>query len=341
MNSNNICIKEDFVSYPSIDENEDIYENEDDLLDFTENETDGLYVKEAAKRTFLCKHAGINKPNKTVPLNEQHNRTSCKLIEDMLADIQFWTLEEPTKKDAYNILNSLLEKKANDLKWMKPQQVELYIRYSSVIAHDNTHIGQNIPKNLKSKLHGDYEEFAKKFFQCRNKLSIKNFEHDYIKLIEDYPNIIGYLKQLYESKESWARCYTSSYFTAGMQSINRIESINEVIKKDLDGRYVSLNDLCANIDNEIRIHVTFAITEKIHEQMNLSFLYHAIQIEYNTIDINIKFSYENRCINEIFDLPQGYANAILRDIYDQLVSIWEVRHMKYESSPNYIFLLEN
>jgi hypothetical protein len=25
------------------------------------------------------------------------------------------------------------------------------------------HIGQNIPKNLKSKLHGNYEEFAKKF----------------------------------------------------------------------------------------------------------------------------------------------------------------------------------
>ncbi|CAI2201067.1 7200_t:CDS:2, partial [Funneliformis geosporum] len=35
------------------------------------------------------------------------------------------------------------------------------------------------------------------------------------------------------------------------------------------------------------------------------------------------------------------ANAILRDIYDQLVSIWEVRHIKYESPPNYIFLLAN
>ncbi|CAI2170589.1 11055_t:CDS:2, partial [Funneliformis geosporum] len=222
MNSNNICIKEDFVSYPSIDENEDIYENEDDLLDFTENETDGLYVS----KIFVL--------------------------------------------------------------W---QEVTIFLN----------------------------DFCLQKGFGYRK----------------------GYLKQLYESKESWARCYTSSYFTAGMQSINRIESINEVIKKDLDGRYVSLNDLCANIDNEIRIHVTFAITEKIHEQMNLSFLYHAIQIEYNTIDINIKFSYENRCINEIFDLPQGYANAILRDIYDQLVSIWEVRHMKYESSPNYIFLLEN
>ncbi|CAI2176926.1 12028_t:CDS:1 [Funneliformis geosporum] len=64
------------------------------------------------------------------------------------------------------------------------------------------HIDQNIPKNLKSKLHDDYEEFAKKFFQYHNKLSIENFEHDYIKLIEDYPNVKGYLKRLYESKES-------------------------------------------------------------------------------------------------------------------------------------------
>ncbi|CAI2191108.1 7366_t:CDS:2, partial [Funneliformis geosporum] len=144
------------------------------------------------------------------------------------------------------------------------------------------HIGQNIPKNLKSKLHSDYEEFAKKFFQCRNKLSIENFEDDYIKLIEDYPNA-----------------------KAGMQSTSCVKSINRVIKKDLDGLYVSLNDLCASltrilkkqqnnkefiawkqsmllisppniyntifqdIDNEIHIHVTFAITEKIHEQMNL------------------------------------------------------------------------
>ena len=168
--------------------------------------------------------------------------------------------------------------------WMEPKQVELYIRYSAVVAHDNTaktniyglplsifvvvdnnyntrpvaqaflddetlesyawslrimlqvlhiypavmitnadptmdaaitqiypqmkhlhciwHISQNIPKNLKGKLHGNYEEFAKKFFQCRNKLSIKCFEHDYIKLIEDYPSAKNYLERLYKSKKS-------------------------------------------------------------------------------------------------------------------------------------------
>jgi hypothetical protein len=160
--------------------------------------------------------------------------------------------------------------------WMEPQQVELYIRYGSVVAHNNTaktniyglplsifvvvdnnyntrpvaqaflydetlelyawslrvllqvlgiyptvmitdadpaidaaiaqiysqtkhlhciwHIGQNIPKNLKSKLQGSYEEFAKRFFQCCNKLNIEGFENGYMKLIEDYPSTKSYLE---------------------------------------------------------------------------------------------------------------------------------------------------
>src|ERR1044071_1504543 len=36
-------------------------------------------TEDAAKRTFLCKHAGINKSNKTAPFNEQRTRISCKV----------------------------------------------------------------------------------------------------------------------------------------------------------------------------------------------------------------------------------------------------------------------
>ena len=68
-----------------------------------------------------------------------------------------------------------------------------------------------------------------------------------MKLIEGYPNAKSYLKRLYKSKESWMRYYTSSYFTAEMQSINHVKSINGVIKKDLDRQYVSLNKLCASL----------------------------------------------------------------------------------------------
>ena len=92
------------------------YNNEDDWLKYTENETDNLCVgklfvswqevtiflndfcmqkgfgyrkgrsvkkdetEDAAKRTFLCKHAGTkNNTAKTSTLNEQRNRTSCRV----------------------------------------------------------------------------------------------------------------------------------------------------------------------------------------------------------------------------------------------------------------------
>ena len=61
------------------------------------------------------------------------------------------------------------------------------------------------------------------------------------------------------------------------------------------------NTIFQDIDNELRIYITLAITEKIHEQMNLSFLYHAKQIEPR--DFNVEFLYENNCIDKMFDLP--------------------------------------
>ncbi len=68
-----------------------------------------------------------------------------------------------------------------------------------------------------------------------------------MKLIKDYSNAKGYLKQLYESKELQARYYTSSYFIAEMQSISYVKSINRVIKKDLDRQCVLLNEFYASL----------------------------------------------------------------------------------------------
>jgi hypothetical protein len=76
------------------------------------------------------------------------------------------------------------------------------------------------------------------------------------------------------------------------------------------------NTIFQDIDNELRTHITLSITEKIHEQMNLSFFYHATQLDSNKRNFNIDFSCEKGCVNEVFDLPQGCANAILEDIHD-------------------------
>ncbi|CAG8694646.1 8183_t:CDS:2 [Funneliformis mosseae] len=62
------------------------------------------------------------------------------------------------------------------------------------------HIELNIPKNLKERLCEDYKTFAKKFFQCWNKLNIETFECKYANLIENYLTVKSYLEWLYKSK---------------------------------------------------------------------------------------------------------------------------------------------
>ncbi|CAG8745726.1 3641_t:CDS:2, partial [Gigaspora rosea] len=170
-----------------------------------------------------------------------------KLSKEMLEDIRFWTYEGPIKNDASNVLNFLLEKKANNpewiveyqldpvsrsllhLLWMEPLQVELYIRYSSVVAYDNT---------AKTNIYG---------------LPL---------------------------------------------------SIFIVVDNNYNTRPVAQSP-----------------------------------INYYK-DINAKISCETTCIDEVFDLLQTSASTILSEFYDQLASIWEVRHMIYMAPSQFVFLLK-
>ena len=96
------------------------------------------------------------------------------------------------------------------------------------------------------------------------------------------------------------------------------------------------------IDNELRNCVTLAITEKIREQMNYSFLYHAKLIESNQlIKRKNDFLCESACIEEVFDLPQTCANVIFDEINEHLASIWEICHIKYTTPSHFVFLLTN
>ncbi|CAG8534935.1 518_t:CDS:1, partial [Cetraspora pellucida] len=165
-----------------------------------------------------------------------------------------------------------------------------------------------------------------------------------------------------------------------MQSTSRVEGFNGVLKKDLDGRCISLCDLhitiarllkerqnnnefvawktlmliisppniyntiFQEIDKELCTYITFAITEKIWEQMNYSFLYYATQIEFNNLaqnNLDLDVLYETSCVNEVFDLPQTCINMILLKFRGQISSIWEVRHMKYATPSQFICLLTN
>ncbi|CAG8785148.1 3666_t:CDS:2, partial [Racocetra persica] len=84
------------------------------------------------------------------------------------------------------------------------------------------------------------------------------------------------------------------------------------------------NVVFQNIDNELCTYITFAIVKKIKEQINHSFLYYAIQIEPDRLVTNIEVLCDTNCIEEVFDLLQTYANDILSEVYDQLISAWKI-----------------
>ena len=96
------------------------------------------------------------------------------------------------------------------------------------------HIGENLPKNTKSKLSDQYERFIHDFYQCRNSLCEELFYERWSSLTEKYPSVKDYLmRALYPSRQAWARAFTSKIFTAGIQTTSRVEGYNNVIKREL------------------------------------------------------------------------------------------------------------
>src|SRR5262245_13751093 len=60
-------------------------------------------------------------------------------------------------------------------------------------VHCIFHIGENLPKNTKSKLSNQYEDFVRDFYICRNSLCEDLFDKRWSKLIEKYPSVKDYL----------------------------------------------------------------------------------------------------------------------------------------------------
>src|SRR6266496_5827830 len=107
--------------------------------------------------------------------------------------------------------------------------VQIYEATHSI--HCIFHISKNLPKNVKSKLGDQYENFVQSFFSCRNSLCEELFYEKWSKLIEKYPSVKDYLmRALYPSRQAWARAFISKTFTAGIQTTSRVEGLNNIIK---------------------------------------------------------------------------------------------------------------
>ena len=79
--------------------------------------------------------------------------------------------------------------------------VQIYETTHSI--HCIFHISENLPKNVKSKLGNQYENFVQSFFLCRNSLCEELFYERWSKLIEKYSNVKDYLmRALYPSHQA-------------------------------------------------------------------------------------------------------------------------------------------
>ena len=177
------------------------------------------------------------------------------------------------------------------------------------------HIRKNLDKNLKGKLHGEYSNFVTAWNKCRNSFSENEFKKKFDELLIKFPAASKYLKRsLGTDVTSWALCYTHRSFNAGIQTTQRVESYNSLIKRsvkssttlfELDTQIQLLLDkeeqferqeeqtsenpisglpnvvrrYFKRVDDIIKKFLTPRLLKMQHRQMNESLLYRADQIE--------------------------------------------------------------
>jgi MULE transposase domain/FAR1 DNA-binding domain len=114
------------------------------------------------------------------------------------------------------------------------------------------HLLENVKKKAKAKLRGDMaKSFITDFYIMRNSHSKEQFDLKYREMLTKYEPCQSYLEnRLYSSRRYWARYEIAKIFTAGIESTQRVESINGIIKKMVD-RGTLLKELVKAIENEL------------------------------------------------------------------------------------------
>ena len=99
------------------------------------------------------------------------------------------------------------------------------------------HIRKNLEKHLLGKFGSEkWSKFFADFCYVRNSRVESIFNERWNSLLQQYPNAASYLqRQLYKCREAWALCYTHRAFNAGVQSTQRVESYNAIIKSNVNG----------------------------------------------------------------------------------------------------------
>ncbi|GET50254.1 protein FAR1-RELATED SEQUENCE 5-like [Rhizophagus irregularis DAOM 181602=DAOM 197198] len=213
------------------------------------------------------------------------------------------------------------------------------------------HIAENIKKKAKALLRNDM---------------VQNF-------IEDF----YHMRNSYTEYQDTPKC--SQIFTAGVESTQRVESINSVLKKHLDrgtllkelvkvieneldkeaqysrikeyygsnpstGLPIMYNTIFKNIDSILKDHLAPIPLSLQQAQMKQSLLYQGILISIDQVKESDN-EQSNDIIERIYDKPQIRLQDLLSDINsDKIQEIWEIYYITVTSStstPNYVVILKD
>ncbi|CAB4421546.1 unnamed protein product [Rhizophagus irregularis] len=218
------------------------------------------------------------------------------------------------------------------------------------------------------------------FYHMRNSYTEYQFELRYIKMLTKYELYQSYLKKkLYPNRESWARYAISKVFTAGVESTQRVESINGVLKKHLDqgtllkelvkvieneldkevqynqikeyygsnpstGLPSTYNTIFKNIDSILKDHLAPIPLSLQQTQMKQSLLYQGILISIDQVKESDN-EQSNDIIECIYDKSQIRLQDLLSDINsDEIQEIWEIYYITVTSSTStshYVVILKD
>ncbi|GBC16349.1 protein FAR1-RELATED SEQUENCE 11-like isoform X1 [Rhizophagus irregularis DAOM 181602=DAOM 197198] len=242
------------------------------------------------------------------------------------------------------------------------------------------HISQNLHKKFSKLLGNKYSEFLSEFYNARNSLSQERFEQLFTILIEKYEQAAEYLRNLYKTKTYWALCFTSTIFTAAVQSTSRVEGMNAVLKREILNSNTSLLQLAevihrrhkeeekqkefafwktvipcvvdlqtasflfSAIEALIKKYLTTPLYNLQVQEINQSVYYKCEQFELNQIDM---FEQISEVIDTGFleDLPDERKACIKSIFYHvnqrEIKEIWGISVQNTQKFKHFILLMNN
>ncbi|CAB4400644.1 unnamed protein product [Rhizophagus irregularis] len=243
------------------------------------------------------------------------------------------------------------------------------------------HIVENVKKKAKSKLHGDsVKKFVEDFYHMRNSYSQEEFELRYQNMLIRYEPCHSYLEnKLYPNRAAWARYSITKIFTAGVESTQRVESINGVLKKHVDrgtllkelviviecelekeasytrikdyygsnpsvGLPSTYNSVFKEIDNVLKVNLAPIPLSLQRAQMKQALLYQGMMISIN--QAKESNNAPDGIIEQLYDVPQiRLKESLFGILSDDIQELWEVSSIVPASDkpfrPHYVIILKD